>query len=184
MKKVAVFIDGSNLHGCIGRLTGLHKKSSKLKDNEFYTLDFKKLQEVFLKDVELVKLFYARSETPSDNHEKKEFYRVLNNIGYKLDIKERKDGAKEKGVDMAIAMEMLIMAFNHYFDEAIIVGGDADYCQLTREVQRFGKRVGIAFFGEDYGLSNKLLNESDFFIDLGHKNLLNVKRAERKSPSP
>ncbi len=177
MKRLAIFIDGSNLHGGLGRMTDLHRSLSKLKATQHYFIDFKKLRDSFHKptDEELVKVYYARSETDAELNTRKDFYRTLNTLGYKLDIKERKNQAKEKGVDMAIAMEMLILAFYNVYDEAILVAGDADYCQLVREVQRFGKRVGIAAFAEDPGLSNKLLNESDFFTNLTIQDILIIK---------
>lgn len=167
MERLAIFVDGSNFHGAIGRVTDLHRKLGKLKTEETYRLDFEKLLKILQKeDKKIIKVFYARSETKEDIERRKGFYKTLNYLGYKLDIKERLTDRKEKGVDMAIAMEMLILAYNNHFDEAILVAQDGDYCQLIREVQRLGKRVGIADFGIESGLSVKLLNESDFFIDL------------------
>lgn len=173
MERLGIFIDGSNLHGSIGRITEMDRISGKLGADEVYFLDFKKLLPILnVEFKKIVKVYYARSETPDDLIKRKNFYQTLNYIGYKLDLKERQEGRKEKGIDMAIAMEMLILGFNNVYDEAILVAQDADYCQLIKEVQRLGKRIGIADFGLQYGLSIKLLNESDFFIDLSKTDLL------------
>lgn len=173
MVKRAVFIDGSNLHGSVGRVTRIFRETNKLKTDEYFNIDFKKLLDFFKKDDhDLVKLYYATSVTDSELVKKKDFFNTLNYLGYKLEIKRRKDQGKEKGIDMAIAMEMLICAYNGFYDEAILVADDGDYCQLIREVQRVGKKVGIASFGLDYGLNNYLLNEKDFYVDLLKSDIL------------
>jgi len=180
-KRMSIFIDGSNLHGGLGLMTKIHREQSKLPEDEFYNIDFRKLIDCLNPDKkEITKIYYARSETESDLEKRKLFYRTLNGIGMKLDIKDRKEGRKEKGVDMAIAMEMLILAFQDYYDEAILVARDADYCQLIHEVQRYGKRVGVAAM--HYGLSAKLVNESDYFIDLEDcKGLIHKEKGAKKT---
>lgn len=177
MSRLAIFIDGSNFHGSLSRFTKVHREIGKLEENEIYHLDFKKLLPILnKKGKEIVKIYYARSETDTSFKEKKEFYKTLNFIGYKLDIKRRKHRrAKEKGVDMAIAMEAIILAYNNLYDEAILVAQDGDYCQLIREIQRLGKKTGLADFGLEYGLNMKLLNEVDYFIDLSKKRELLIK---------
>jgi len=184
MTKLAIFIDGSNLHGCVGRVTDIHREGKKLKDNEYYMVDFEKLKAYLLKDNSgvLVRTYYATSVTYEDFGKKKNFFAKLNTLGYKIDVKIRKDGCKEKGVDMAIAMEMLISAYSNIYDEAILVAGDADYCQLIKEVQRLGKRVGLASFGLSSGLSINLMNEKDFYIDLMKSNILMKQQGHLKDP--
>jgi uncharacterized LabA/DUF88 family protein len=180
--RLGIFIDGSNFHGSLGRITHAHHITKQLPGDQIYHVDFEKLLIALNKDnKKIVKVFYARSETTSDLVKRKSFYQTLNRIGYKLDIRERKEERKEKGVDMAIAMEMLILAYSNLYDEAILVAQDADYCQLIKEVQRLGKRVGIADFGLDHdGLAVKLLNESDFFIDLSKSSEVLTKITPKK----
>ncbi len=172
-KKIAIFIDGSNLKGCIGRVAEAHRKERKLRDAEYYHLDHQKMIGAINKyNNEVIKIFYVTSEPKDTKYQKKSFYERLSRFGYKIIIKDAIQGRKEKGVDMAVAIEMLIFAFNNYYDEAILVAGDADYCQLVREVQRLGKRVGLAYYGLTFGLSNELLYDIDYFIDLSETDLL------------
>ncbi len=180
MERLAIFIDGSNLHGALGLMTKVHREQKKISSEEYYNMDFKKLIECLNPNKDkITKIYYARSETAPELEKRKYFYRALNGMGIKLDIKERLEDRKEKGVDMAVAMEMLILAFHNYYDNAILVARDGDYCQLIKEVQRYGKMVGIAAMA--YGLSERLVNEADLFIDLEHcKGLISIETGAKK----
>ena len=68
---------------------------------------------------------------------------------------------KEKGVDIALTMEMLVNAFNGNFDVGLLIAGDEDYVELVREVKRYGPIVVGAFFSK--GLSERLKLEFDGF---------------------
>jgi len=74
-------------------------------------------------------------------------------------------GRDEKGVDLAIAREMLIHAFNKNYETAILVAGDEDYVGLVQDLKRLGVRVGGLFF-EDKSLSPKLKISFDRFRPL------------------
>ncbi len=184
MTRLAIFIDGSNFHGALGRLTQVHHETRRIKPEEYYQIDFKKLIKFLSElasDIKLVKVYYVRSETDADYERRKEFYSRLDYFGYKVDIKRRLAGRREKGVDMAIAMEMLILAHNNTYDEAVLIAQDGDYCQLVREIQRLGKRVGLAVFSlDDAGLNATLAHEVDSIVDLTKGDLLIKLRSERK----
>lgn len=50
---------------------------------------------------------------------------------------------RQKGVDTLIAVDMLAGAFDHIFDVAILVAGDADFVPVVQEVKRRGVKVGL-----------------------------------------
>lgn len=52
----------------------------------------------------------------------------------------------EKGIDIELATELIVQAFNGSYDTAILVSGDEDYTRAVRYVQDQGKRVVVASF--------------------------------------
>ena len=90
---------------------------------------------------------------------------------------------KEKRVDLAIAREMLLNAFNHNYQVAVLVAGDEDYLDLVEDIKRFGIRVTGSFFRKK--TSPNLALAVDYFHDLqiwgnGHKEL--VARLKANNP--
>lgn len=67
-------------------------------------------------------------------------FRVITTDSYETDYRE------QKGVDVAMASEMLVQAFNDNFDVAIVVSGDGDFVPAIKHVQRMGKIVEVASF--------------------------------------
>jgi len=61
---------------------------------------------------------------------------------------------KKKGLDIAIAREMLINAFNKNYDLALLVAGDEDYVDLVYDLKRLGIRIIGSFY--EVGLSESL----------------------------
>jgi uncharacterized LabA/DUF88 family protein len=70
-----------------------------------------------------------------------------------------------KGLDIALARDMLSHAFRDNYDVAVLFGGDGDYVPLVHEVKRLGKLFYVAFF-DDGTLSRELKLAADRFIDL------------------
>ena len=90
---------------------------------------------------------------------------------------------RSKGVDIALAKDMLGHAFHGHYDLALLVAGDADYVPLVEEVKRLGKVVHV-LFPEAYGLGDKLRLASDDFTDLTSEFTQRWKAAARVTPSP
>jgi uncharacterized LabA/DUF88 family protein len=91
---------------------------------------------------------------------------------------------KEKRVDLAIAREMLLNAFQHNYQVAVLVAGDEDYLDLVQDIKRFGIRVTGSFFSNR--TSPKLALAVDYFHELhiwgeGHKELV-AKLQENNPP--
>lgn len=74
----------------------------------------------------------------------------------------QKIGSKEKGVDIGLAKEMLVNAFNQNFDVGWLFAGDEDYVGSVKEVKRYGQIINGSFFNQ--GLSPELEVAFDEFI--------------------
>ena len=74
----------------------------------------------------------------------------------------QKIGNKEKGVDIGLAKEMLVNAFNQNFDVGWLFSGDEDYVGLVKETKRYGQIINGSFFKQ--GLSPELQVAFDEFI--------------------
>ena len=64
----------------------------------------------------------------------------------------------EKGVDVALATKLLMLAHNGAFDTAILLSGDKDYLETVMAVKAQGLRVEIVSWRNS--LSNDLAAES------------------------
>lgn len=80
-------------------------------------------------------------------------------------FKKAQKHQKAKGVDIALARDVLSNAFRHNYDVAFLFAGDGDYVPLVEEVKRLGKIVCIVFF-ETSGLNPILKLAADFFLPL------------------
>ena len=52
--------------------------------------------------------------------------------------------ARQKGVDVQLAVDMLVGAFGGVYDVAVLVAGDADFVPVVEEVKRRGVMVVVA----------------------------------------
>jgi len=82
-------------------------------------------------------------------------------------FKKAKQDQKAKGVDIALAKDMLLHGIRDHYDAAVLMAGDGDYLPLVDEVKRMGKLVYVAFFDAPR-LSPDLRRASDGFVDLTH----------------
>lgn len=80
-------------------------------------------------------------------------------------IQRLRDQRQSKGVDIALAKDMLVNAFHDNYQVAVLYAGDADYVPLIQEVKRMGKVVYLGFF-KDQGLADELRLECDSFFDV------------------
>jgi uncharacterized LabA/DUF88 family protein len=53
---------------------------------------------------------------------------------------------EEKGVDVALVIDMLTGAFEGQYDTAILVSSDGDFRPAVEAVRRYGKRVEYLYF--------------------------------------
>ncbi len=71
---------------------------------------------------------------------------------------------RQKGVDILLAVDMLVGAFNKLFDVAVLISGDEDFVPLVVEVKRRGVSVVVAAASRT--TSAELKRVADRYIDL------------------
>jgi uncharacterized LabA/DUF88 family protein len=168
-RRMMIFVDGTNF------LTELHKELHE--DNELnvnFRVD-KPPAELLNKatdiikpychesDIIIIRKYWFASYQGSDEFHSQYAENLRKNDFEPMLFKKRKTG-KEKGVDIALAKEMLVNSFNKNFDIGFLIAGDEDYVELVREVKRYGVLIWGAFF--THGLSKKLKIELDRFIEI------------------
>lgn len=181
MKRVAVFIDGSNFYN------GLRDNVGRM-DVDFFRFGKKLAERV---EGELLRIYYYNAkvdpEFDPENHEKQQRFithlahtphltlRLGKLVYYQVrsdDSNTRKHYAVEKGLDVKLAIDLVRLAVNHACEVAIIVSGDKDLA----DVVEYGKEMGIvvcsAFFQR--GLSEALSSRADRVLYFDEKILNDI----------
>lgn len=156
--KTIMFIDNSNIfHG--SRLAG-------------WRIDIKKLHAKLEADGPIWQTFFFAAVSDPPRYNQTGFYKMLKNdlhyettvfpLGNKT-IRCKKCGDKrhsytEKGIDVALATTMLVLANNRAFETAILMSGDKDYLETVKAVKQLGMRVEIVSWKNS--LSQELGKES------------------------
>ena len=155
--RVMVFVDGSNL------FWSMKRKGLKL--------DFYKLVTQLVGDRFLVRPYYYCSTSVPPSERQRKFLYALKYQGFTVvskPLKAMQIGRKtifiEKGVDVALATDMIAAAFRDLYDTAILVSGNSDYVSVVDEVKRLGKRVEVAAF--DFAIARQLKALGDKFVAL------------------
>ena len=78
----------------------------------------------------------------------------------------------EKGVDVALAVDMVTFAAKNQYDTAILVSGAGDFAPAVQAVKDFGRHVEIAYVPD--AISHQLLETADILRRLGKKRLKSV----------
>jgi uncharacterized LabA/DUF88 family protein len=156
MAKVMIYMDNSNFY-----------KTARQKYPQI-RIDYRRLVDFLLNGREKAEVKIYGSERNPPLAEQSNFYKFLRKCGYLITILPLKRvGAsfEEKGVDIALGMDMLIDGFKNHFDCAVLVSGDRDYARLIERVRReCGWSVEVAFF--EFGLSEELRLSAQKFINL------------------
>ncbi len=152
LKKLVIFIDSSNLSG------GSARYAEKTNDPD-YDVDIFKLLKRLSRGYDLIRTyFYSSTAQPQDIRSKNEQFwhqKMLNlqtqltRHGIKVTNKLRMKN-KEKGVDVALVTDFLMLGMRGAFEVAIIVSGDQDYVNAIEAVQNIGKIVHIACFENSF----------------------------------
>lgn len=154
--RVAVFIDGSNLY---------HALRSNFRR---YDLNFAKFADKLTGGRRLFRIYYYNVlQEPSgrtDGHrEQQDFLNALRETSY---LEVRLGGTKlaqgvpvEKGIDVMLATDLLLFAWNNLYDVAVLVSGDSDFAYALQAVKNMGKHVEVAYF--ESNVSKDLLDVAD-----------------------
>jgi uncharacterized LabA/DUF88 family protein len=89
---------------------------------------------------------------------------ALRELGFEPRMFKRSAG-RSKAVDIALASDVLTMAFGGRYEVAVLFAGDGDYVPLVEAVKALGHYVVVGFFA-DHGLSPALRIAADEYIDL------------------
>jgi len=134
-EKVMVFIDGSNLFHALRRAN--------------VKIDYRKMLDELVAGRNLVQPFFFGSVPPNPTASQIAFQKTLQMQGFEVKIfplRSRDGRLVEKGVDVALAVEFLVQAFNKNYDVGILVSGDEDFRGVVGEAKRLGRKVEIASF--------------------------------------
>ena len=141
MERVAIFIDGSNLY---------HNVRQHCNRTD---LDLQRLAQWLLNSRQLIRTYYYNaplsSESPGAPAQQR-FFARLKGIPYftvRLGRLEPRGATMvEKGVDVALTVDMVAMAYKDTYDTAVLVSNDADFSYAVEAVCNTGKHVEVACF--------------------------------------
>lgn len=162
-----VFIDSSNIFHALKRMA---------LNGAGFKIDYYKLVKELVGNRTLVRPYYYGSTVPSPQSatQKKfmatqnKFHKALRNEGFEVITRPVKTIAEniwvEKGVDTALATDILIGAHNDLFDTLILVSGDNDYLTALVEAKKRGKRVEVAAF--EHTISQEMKKIADQYVVL------------------
>jgi uncharacterized LabA/DUF88 family protein len=175
------FIDGENL--TIRGQNVATSKGIRLIEGKFYRRDVfvwlpgksKSANEQFMNFPGLQQLgtrSYYYTSVIGDDVKIFSVREALHDLGFQPEVFKRDSGSKRsKGVDLALAKDILSNAFNDNYDVALLYASDGDYVPIVNEVKRLGKVVYLVTFtasaySAELGLAADIaFNLEDFFCD-------------------
>lgn len=177
-----IFVDGSNLLIELGTTLGIKVSAEKPSDEvismacQCITQSMEDIQNPPVGPNRVVRRYWFGSiQGSSEDLEHKQS--VLRGAGYEAILFPKIKGRDEKGVDLAVAREMLIHGFHKNYRTAVLVAGDEDYLGLVQDIKRLGLLVAGLFF-DSAALSPKLRLAFDVFQPLRHPSAVNPVLAE------
>jgi uncharacterized LabA/DUF88 family protein len=152
-KRLCIFIDAGNVFHAADSL--------KIR------VDFAKLVPELTGDRTLIKPYYysATTNTPAQQR----FFDKLTHLGFTvktLPLRQYEGTPFEKGIDIMLATDMLMLAHNNTYDTTLLVSGDKDFTYTLQELKTLGKTVEVAAF--THALATELQQTADKTILLDH----------------
>ena len=148
LTRVMVFIDGSNTHW------GL--KDFRQRNYTEDGIDYKKLVNYLVDGRSLIRaIYYCSKPVPPGDGSQIRFVDYLRHIGIQVvekplkirfDPMTGKPRTVEKGVDVALAVDLIGMAWEDAYDIAVLVSGDSDCVGAVAKVMAKGRNVEVASF--------------------------------------
>lgn len=101
-------------------------------------------------------------------------HEVDTRMGWGYLRRSKKLGREQKGVDVLLAIEMMVGAVDNAYDVGLLVAVDGDFVPLLEEIRRRGKRVALAasVVKGTPPLSPDLRRNCDLFISIHETYLL------------
>jgi uncharacterized LabA/DUF88 family protein len=157
--KLALFIDGANLHSTARSLG--------------FDIDYKRLASEFRSRGKLVRAFYYTAII-DDFASVRPLVDWLDYNGFTVVTKPAKEfddgeGRRKFKRNMNVELAVDAMELAPHGDEIVLFSGDGDFCSLVGAVQRRGVRVTVVstLSGQRSMVSDELRRQADVFTDLG-----------------
>lgn len=173
-----VFVDGSNLLIELGSQLGVAVRAEQSADEavslacQCVTQSMGDFQYHTIGPFRVLRSYWFGSIQGSAEHLLAK-QQVLRNAGYEGALFPKVKGRNEKGVDLAVAREMLIHGFNKNYKIAVLVAGDEDYLGLVQDLKRMGLVVAGLFF-DSPAMSPRLRMAFDCFQPLKDPSAINA----------
>ncbi|AFI04464.1 NYN domain-containing protein [Helicobacter cetorum] len=74
----------------------------------------------------------------------------------------------QKGVDVKIALDLVLNAYKDLYDVAILIAGDCDFLEAIKEVKALNKQVELITFDRTEKTSNVLIAETSLHNELSY----------------
>ena len=156
-KRIAVFIDGSNFYF----------KMKSLEIRNLIKFNFRGLIDWLARDREIVSIGYyvgvVRAKQDDEKGQKlrkaqRDLFNFLNSRSQKITVHRgylmKNDNTfHEKGVDVKIATDLLVGAYENLYDEALIISSDTDLIPAMEKVKQLGKAIEYIGFGHQPALA-------------------------------
>lgn len=142
-----IFMDGSNLYWARKIFNQQNKTNLKI--------DYQKFVDLIAGNRELLRTIYYCSKPVAPSGGQQRFIDYLRSIGIqvvekllktRMDIVTRRTFSVEKGVDVALAVDLVGLAWENAYDVAVVVSGDSDYVGAIKMVMNKGKNVEVVSF--------------------------------------
>ena len=179
LPKVAVFIDGANLHGT-ARALG-------------FDIDYRKLLKELQSRGNLLRAFYYTAIFDDQEYSSvRPLVDWLDYNGYTAVTKTSKefvgtDGRRKFKADMDVELAVDAMALAPFVDEVVLFSGDGNFRSLVAALQRRGVRVTVVstIAYQPPMIADELRRQADGFIDLQDlRASIGRDPAERPAPRP
>jgi uncharacterized LabA/DUF88 family protein len=171
-KRVAIYIDGSNFY-------------YKLRESEIFNItyfDYQGLAKWLAGDRKIISKRYYVGVVRAGEKDKKgqslrrNQVRLFNHLSSKIQnfiikrgyLMKNDSVYHEKGVDVKIAVDLLVGAYENMYDTAILISSDTDLIPAIQKIKHLGKEVEYIGFSHkpSYGLiknatETRLLTKND-----------------------
>lgn len=178
--RIAILIDGNNLRHGIKALTGSED------------IDWKTWVNQINREHELVYVNYyiGKVTTPLFEKEKVEaqqkLLKDLKKAGINVWLGYFNDQKQEKGVDVQLALDLVVGAMEKHFDSAMLVSGDGDLAHSVQIARHYGTRILLGYIagtkGKNYRISWRLKSKSDGAVALNEQTLKSFEAYKKKHP--
>jgi len=154
-RRVMVFIDG-----------GYAVQAAKYMGLDCERVDWRGFSERLGRGRRFIRSYFYYAWPDSLSTEETKFRDWLHELSYVTlrdgQLVGKGEAKRQKGVDVRMALDMVLLALRGAYDVAVVVSGDADLVEAVEEVKREGKHVELGYFSVPVaGVAGALRNACD-----------------------